>query len=173
MKWMVAMVSSLLLMAGCSTDVGEYQQATPRFDLFEFFQGDLTAWGMIQDYSDKQTRRFEVQIQGQVDGDTLTLVEDFVFDDGETDQRVWVIKRVGNKRYQGQADDIVGVASGEEMGNVLQWKYDFELPRGDSTVTVTFDDWLYRQDDKRAFNVTKIRKLGFEVGRLTIFFEKQ
>ncbi|NAW56113.1 DUF3833 family protein [Vibrio sp. V38_P2S17PM301] len=170
---MVAMVSSLLLMAGCSTDVGEYQQATPRFDLFEFFQGDLTAWGMIQDYSDKQTRRFKVQIQGQVDGDTLTLVEDFVFDDGETDQRVWVIKRVGNKRYQGQADDIVGVASGEEMGNVLQWKYDFELPRGDSTVTVTFDDWLYRQDDKRAFNVTKIRKLGFEVGRLTIFFEKQ
>lgn len=173
MKWMVAMVSSLLLMAGCSTDVGEYQQATPRFDLFEFFQGDLTAWGMIQDYSDKQTRRFEVQIQGKVDGDTLTLVEDFVFDDGETDQRVWVIKRVGDKRYQGQADDIVGVASGEEMGNVLQWKYDFELPRGDSTVTVTFDDWLYRQDDKRAFNVTKIRKLGFEVGRLTIFFEKQ
>ncbi|NAX20063.1 DUF3833 domain-containing protein [Vibrio sp. V39_P1S14PM300] len=173
MKWMVAMVSSLLLMVGCSTDVGEYQQATPRFDLFEFFQGDLTAWGMIQDYSDKQTRRFEVQIQGQVDGDTLTLVEDFVFDDGETDQRVWVIKRVGDKRYQGQADDIVGVASGEEMGNVLQWKYDFELPRGDSTVTVTFDDWLYRQDDKRAFNVTKIRKLGFEVGRLTIFFEKQ
>ncbi|GAA5645170.1 DUF3833 domain-containing protein [Vibrio proteolyticus] len=173
MKWMVAMVSSLLLMAGCSTDVGEYQQATPRFDLFEFFQGDLTAWGMIQDYSDKQTRRFEVQIQGQVDGDTLTLVEDFVFDDGETDQRVWVIKSVGDKRYQGQADDIVGVASGEEMGNVLQWKYDFELPRGDSTVTVTFDDWLYRQDDKRAFNVTKIRKLGFEVGRLTIFFEKQ
>lgn len=173
MKWMVAMVSSLLLMAGCSTDVGEYQQATPRFDLFEFFQGDLTAWGMIQDYSDKQTRRFEVQIQGQVDGDTLTLVEDFVFDDGETDQRVWVIKRVEDKRYQGQADDIVGVASGEEMGNVLQWKYDFELPRGDSTVTVTFDDWLYRQDDKRAFNVTKIRKLGFEVGRLTIFFEKQ
>lgn len=31
----------------------------------------------------------------------------------------------------------------------------------------------YRQDDKRVFNLTKIHKLGLEVGRITLFFEKQ
>ncbi|HGP6196013.1 TPA: DUF3833 family protein, partial [Vibrio cholerae O1] len=30
-----------------------------------------------------------------------------------------------------------------------------------------------RQDDKRVFNLTKIRKFGLEVGRITLFFEKQ
>ena len=39
--------------------------------------------GMVQDYTDKQTRRFEVDIEGHVIGNTLTLNEDFVFDDGE------------------------------------------------------------------------------------------
>ena len=30
----------------------------------------------------------------------------------------------------------------------------------DSTVTVAFDDWLYRQDEKHVFNLTKIKKFG-------------
>ncbi len=48
---------------------------------------------MVQDYSEKQTRRFEVDIVGTITGDELVLVEDFVFDDGATDQRVWTISR--------------------------------------------------------------------------------
>ncbi len=33
---------------------------------------------MVQDYSEKQTRRFEVDIVGTITGDELVLVEDFV-----------------------------------------------------------------------------------------------
>lgn len=164
---------SLTLLSGCTTDLKEYRDVKPAFDLFEYFTGDVKAWGMVQDYSDKQTRRFEVDIVGTVDGDTLTLVEDFVFDDGELDQRIWVITRQGDGRYQGTADDIIGVATGMEIGNALQWQYDFELKLEDSTVTVTFDDWLYRQDDKHVFNLTKIKKFGVEVGTITLFFQKQ
>ncbi|GAM61638.1 putative lipoprotein precursor [Vibrio ishigakensis] len=40
-------------------------------------------------------------------------------------------------------------------------------------MTVFFDDWLYRQDDKHVFNLTSIRKFGLEFGRLTLFFQKQ
>ncbi len=39
-------------------------------------------------------------------------------------------------------------------------------------MTVSFDDWLFRQDEKRLFNVTTIRKFGLEVGKVTLFFEK-
>jgi hypothetical protein len=65
-----------------------------------------------------------------------------VFDDGEVDQRVWVITKLPDGRYSGRADDIIGEASGEEQGNALRWSYDFELPYGDSTINVYFDDWL-------------------------------
>ena len=163
----------LLSLAGCSSDLKDYQSSSPDFDLFEYFDGEIQAWGMIQDYSGKQTRRFEVLIVGSIKDNTLILKEDFVFDDGELDQRVWEITRLSDNHYQGMADDIIGVAQGREVGNALQWQYDFELQLEDSTVVVTFDDWLYRQDDKHVFNLTKIKKFGIEVGQITLFFQKQ
>lgn len=162
-----------LLLGGCSSDIKDYQASTPAFNVFEYFDGELTAWGMVQDYTDKQTRRFEVTIVGTAQGDTLTLTEDFVFDDGETDQRIWKITRLSNNKYQGVAGDIIGVAKGREVGNALQWQYDFDLQLEDSSVVVSFDDWLYRQDDKHVFNVTSINKFGIEVGKITLFFQKK
>lgn len=166
-----AIVFSLALI-GCSSDLDDYKASGPDFDLFEYFQGSTVAWGMVQDYTEKQTRRFEVQIEGSVEGNTLTLVEDFVFDDGEVSQRIWVIERKEDGSYSGKAGDIIGEATGREVGNALQWQYDFELQLDDSTVVVAFDDWLYRQDDKHVFNLTKIKKFGVEVGQITLFFQK-
>nr|WP_182033866.1 DUF3833 domain-containing protein [Vibrio diabolicus] len=168
----VALAAAALLSA-CSADIDNYQSSTPTFDLFGYFEGDTKAWGMVQDYTEQQTRRFEVDIVGTVEGNTLTLVEDFVFDDGEVDQRIWVITKLEDGRYEGKAEDIIGVATGAEQGNALQWRYDFELQMDDSKVTVTFDDWLYRQDEKHVFNLTKIKKFGIEVGTITLFFQKQ
>ncbi|WP_339390021.1 DUF3833 domain-containing protein [Vibrio neptunius] len=165
-------VGLLTLLTGCSTDISEYKGSTPAFNLFEYFEGEVTAWGMVQDYTNKQQRRFKVDIVGSIDGDTLTLVEDFEFDDGELDQRIWKIKRLSDNTYAGEAGDILGVARGKEDGNALHWVYDFELVVDGSTITVAFDDWLFRQDEKHVFNITSIRKFGIEVGKITLFFQK-
>jgi len=175
-RWISKIVVTLIILFGlsaCSSDLDDYQASGPRFDLFEYFNGESTAWGMVQDYTEQQTRRFEVKIVGSVDGNTLTLVEDFVFDDGEETQRIWTIDRLADGTYQGRADDIIGIATGREVGNALQWQYDFELQMDDTSVVVAFDDWLYRQDEKHVFNLTKIKKFGIEVGTITLFFQKQ
>lgn len=169
---MLIVVGLLTLLTGCSTDISEYKGSTPAFNLFEYFEGEVTAWGMVQDYTNKQQRRFKVDIVGSIDGDTLTLVEGFEFDDGELDQRVWKIKRLSDNTYAGEAGDILGVARGKEEGNALHWVYDFELVVDGSTITVAFDDWLFRQDEKHVFNITSIRKFGIEVGKITLFFQK-
>ncbi|NOI81695.1 DUF3833 domain-containing protein [Vibrio tubiashii] len=169
----ILLLLSTLLILGCASDLDDYRDSQPEFNLFEYFEGESMAWGMVQDYTNKQTRRFEVVIVGSVKENTLTLVEDFVFDDGEKSQRIWTIERLGDGRYQGSADDIIGVATGREVGNALQWQYDFELQLEDSTVVVSFDDWLYRQDENHVFNLTKIKKFGIEVGKITLFFQKQ
>jgi hypothetical protein len=161
------------LLGGCSSELSDYKETTPKFDLFQFFEGETKAWGMIQDYTDLQTRRFEVAIVGTVTGNQIVLVEDFKFDDGEVSQRVWNITRLEGESYEGTAGDIIGIAKGREVGNALNWEYEFEIPRGDSSIVVTLDDWLYRQDETRAFNLTKIMKFGIEVGAITLFFEKQ
>lgn len=77
-------------------------------DIFDYFERSV---GMVQDRSGKQIRRFHVEIAGDVIGDTLTLNEHFVYDDGEKQQRVWHIRRLGNDRYEGTAEDIEGVCA--------------------------------------------------------------
>ncbi len=168
-----AYTALLIWLTGCSAELSDYQQSIPKFDLFEYFQGSTQAWGMVQDYSDKQTRRFEVIIQGKVSGDTLILVEDFIFDDGEKSQRTWTIRRTSEDQYIGVADDVVGEAIGQESGNALRWQYEFLLKTEDGDINLVFDDWLYRQDESKIFNITQIRKFGIEVGRVTLFFDKQ
>ncbi|MCM0148954.1 DUF3833 domain-containing protein [Photobacterium galatheae] len=163
----------LLILSGCSTSVEEHRYQRPQLDLFSYFDGHVKAWGMLQTRSGKQTRRFSVDIAGTVRENVLTLKEDFVFDDGEKQQRVWTITRHANGRLTGTADDVVGEANGEVQGNALNWQYTLRVPVNDTTYDIAFDDWMFLQDDSRMFNVARMTKWGFHVGTVTLFFEKQ
>lgn len=167
------MISSFLTLFGCGTTLKDYQNTTPTFSLFEYFNGETHAWGIVQDFSGKQTRSFEVKIVGTVEGNNLTLVEDFIYSDGIEEQRIWSIQRLEDGTYQGTAKDIIGVATGAEQGNAMRWQYDFELPYDGSTITVSMDDWLFRRDENHLFNITSVKKFGIEVATVTIFFQKQ
>ncbi|WP_428453800.1 DUF3833 domain-containing protein [Photobacterium kasasachensis] len=169
----LVMAAVVLLLPGCSLSIDEYQGTEPDFNLFEYFDGTVMAWGMLQDRDGKQTRRFEVVIQGRVQGNTLTLDEDFIFDDGEKQQRTWVITRTSDGHYSGRAGDVIGLATGKSVGNALNWQYVLRIPVDDTTYDISIDDWMYRQDHKRVFNIATMTKWGVRVGTLTLFFEKQ
>ncbi len=128
---------------------------------------------MLQDFSGKQTRRFTADIVGTIDGNSITLDETFLFDDGEKQKRVWVITQHDDGAYSGTAGDVVGVATGKVSGNVLHWVYQLRIPYDGDEITLTLDDWLYRQDENHMFNLTSMKKFGIEVGKLTLFFQKQ
>lgn len=171
-RWLWLKVSMLLmLMAGCSNvDVTQYQDRKPALNLFEYFTGQTLAWGIFEDRFGNLQRSFTVDIIGEVDGDTLTLTEDFVYDDGELDQRIWRITDIGDGRYEGRAADVVGVAEGLVAGNTLHWRYKMLLPISGNTWQVTFDDWMYLQPDNVLINRAKVTKWGFELGTVTLFF---
>lgn len=115
MKRLLALSLPLMMqLSGCSAEITEYRQQQPTLDIFQYFQGETQAWGMVQDRSGKQLRRFHVDINGDVVGDTLTLNERFVYDDGEKQQRVWHIRKISADRYEGTAGDIEGVARGKQ-----------------------------------------------------------
>ena len=137
---------------------------------FTIFQGKTEAWGMVQDYSGKQLRRFHVEIRGRRGGDTLTLNEHFVYDDGEKQQRVWHIRRTGNGRYEGTAGDIEGVARGQAAGNAFNWRYSMNVTADGKTWLLHFDDWLYLRDDTHLFNKTAMKKFGITVATVTLIF---
>lgn len=171
--WKSLLLTLSLLLAGCGATLEDYQQAQPKIDIFNWFNGESRAWGMVQDYSGKQIRRFEVVIRGQVVGETLTLNEQFVYDDGEKQTRVWHIHRLADGSYTGTAGDIIGKATGHASGNAFNWRYTMTVKTDDSSYKLNFDDWIYQQDAQHLMNVTSMKKWGIEVARVTLFFSKQ
>ncbi|MGD8430250.1 MAG: DUF3833 domain-containing protein [Ectothiorhodospiraceae bacterium] len=172
-KRVLAALVALALLSGCAGMAPEdYAGTRPPFKLEEYFSGPVRAWGMFQDRSGDVKRRFTVDINGRMDGDVFVLEEDFQYLDGETDQRVWRIKRLDEHHYEGRAADVVGVAKGTVYGSALNWQYTLALETDDDTWHLQFDDWMYRMPDGVLINRAEVTKFGFRVGEVTIFFRK-
>jgi hypothetical protein len=85
---------------------------------------------------------------------------------------VWTIKRESSERYTGTADDVVGVATGEAMGNALRWRYVMALPVEGKVYIVDFDDWMFLVDDHVMLNRSEMSKFGFKFGEVTLSFTR-
>ncbi len=172
----LAAIALCLGLVGCATslDGNRYSAQTPAFGLFEFFEGSVKAWGLVQNRSGEVVQRFEVDIEGRVDGDELTLDEVFRYGLGEgVTERVWNISRNPDGSYVGTAGDILEKARGSSYGNAFRWTYEMDLPVGDKTYRVKFDDWIFALDERRIMNRSYIQKFGLDVAEVTIFMEKQ
>lgn len=172
MKWLMPLVA-IVLTSGCGTmkpdDFADYK---PKLDLYEYFSGEIRAWGLFQDRFGRVRRQFQVDIEGRIEDGELVLEEDFVYADGERDRRVWHIQRDGPQGYVGRAADVVGQAQGQAAGNALNWRYDMDLKVGEGTWRVSFDDWMFLQPDGVLMNRAKVKKFGLEIGSVSLFFMK-
>lgn len=163
----------LTLLGGCQPmKIEDFEGSTPRLVLEEYFAGTTRAWGIFEDRFGNLRREFKVDIVGTWDGRTLTLEEDFVYSDGETDRRVWQIEKLDGNRYRGRADDVIGTAEGVARGKALSWSYDIVLKMGGSDLKVRFNDWLFLQDAEVMINRASVTKFGIEIGTVTLFFRK-
>lgn len=168
------MMSAIGLLTGCSsTQVQDYKSEKPVLVLEDYLNGPLEAHGFFQDRSGLIVKRFKVIMKGTWVGNTGTLDEDFEYSDGSKSKRVWTIKKEGDGKYSGTASDVVGVASGEAAGNAFRWKYTMDLPVGEKTYHVQFDDWMYLMDDGIMLNKSKMSKFGIYLGEVTLVFFKR
>lgn len=164
----------IVFATGCTTMKPEdFAGREPRLAIEDYFAGRTKAWGIFQDRFGNLRRQFEVEIDGTWDGKVLTLVEDFVYDDGETERRVWRIEKRGAHDYVGHADGVIGMAEGQAYGNAFNWRYRFALKVGDDRWAVAFDDWLFLQGDDVLINRAEVSKLGLTIGEVTLVFRKQ
>lgn len=164
----------LALLAGCSSiSPDAYRAEQPRLDVFAYFDGTVDAWGQFEDRSGKVVKRFTVEIRGRVQGDRLTLDEDFRYSDGTTQKRVWTVERQPEGRYTGTAGDVVGAASGEAAGNALRWRYVLALEVDGRSWHVDFDDWMYLHDERVMLNRSVMSKYGFRLGEVMIAFRRR
>lgn len=157
------------MLLGCSPiQVTDYKDARPLFDAEQFFSGQLSAHGIVKDRSGKVIRSFNADlVAGWTDG-VGTLAEEFVFDDGERQRRVWTLRKSGDGRYTGTAGDVVGEAQLQQSGNALFLDYVLRLPYRGGDVDVRVDDRMYLITPDVLINESALSKFGLQVGSLTL-----
>jgi len=161
-------------LGGCSSQVLEgYSGGQPELDLREYLNGSLTASGVFFDRTGRADLRFVVDMEGTWRGNIGTLAEQFRYNDGRTDERIWTLRFQDDERFFGTADDVVGEASGMQAGNAAQMTYDLRIPREDDEIVVSMEDWFYLLDDGTLINRATMRKFGVMVGELVIAFRKK
>ncbi len=171
----LAMAASLL--GGCSdVSPADYRGQTPALALENYFNGPLTAEGIVFNRSGKVIKRFHVDMVGTWTGDVGTLDEHFTYSDGTKSERVWHLRRLpdqaGQRPYEGTAADVLGTARGSADGNAFHWRYLLELPVGSSTYTMRMDDWMYLMNAHVLLNKTVMSKFGFKIASIFIAFHK-
>lgn len=174
MTRLISFLALIFIISGCSSQhLSDYRATTPNLSLETFFDGDLVAYGIVLDRSGTLTRRFEVDLKASWKGNKGEIKEWFTFDDGEKTTRIWQLEALGNGKYTGTANDVVGTASGQTSGSALYWRYDLLIPVDGTEYQITLDDWMYLIDENRLFNKTELTKFGFKVGEVVLYIEKK
>lgn len=158
------------VLGGCSSmQIEDFEGTTPEFVPQVYFNGPMTAYGLVKDRGGNIIRRFKGTMVGSWDDNgTGRLDERFVYDDGEVQTRVWTLVPTGKKTFTATAGDIVGEAKMVADGNTVMLDYTMRIPYKKGTVDIDVRDWLHLQDDGVIINHSKMKKFGFTVGELVI-----
>ena len=150
----------------------DFKDQKPRLIIEDYLSGNVKAWGILQNRSGKVTRQFSANLNGIWDGKQLILDEKFNWSDGEVQKRQWKINKIDEHNYEGTAGDVVGTARGYSYGPAFKFEYVLLVPIKGKEMKITFDDWIFMQDDKVAINRATMTKFGIKVAELTVLFQK-
>ena len=162
------------LLSACSgPQLSDYRGEEPELVPSEFFQGELTARGVVKDRSGTVIRHFDATIDASWDDNGVgTLDEVFKYSDGETDTRVWTLEpRDGG--YHATAGDVTEPGFMQYSGNAIHMNYVLEVPYGDGTINVRMDDWMYRVTEDTVINETEMSYWGIRVGEVVLVIQRE
>ena len=163
-----------IFLTGCAKDMKptDFKDQKPRLVIEKYLSGNVKAWGVLQNRSGKVTRQFKADLNGKWDCNTLILDEIFNWNDGEKQTRKWTIKKIDEHNYEGTASDVVGKAIGYSYGPAFKFEYVLLVPVKGKNIKITFDDWIFMQDERVAINRATMTKFGIKVAELTVMFVK-
>jgi hypothetical protein len=171
---LICFLITVLALSACSQPrIKDHAAFEPTVQLAEFFSGDLNAYGVVRDRSGTVIRTFSADIAASSDAGVVTLDEDFVFDNGDQDKRVWTLTPKTDGSWGGTAGDVVGEGKLLHSGNALFLDYVLRIPYNDGTIDVSVDDRMYQVAPNILLNESIMTKFGIQVGSILLVIVKQ
>ena len=145
---------------------------TAPFDLLSWLEGRTLAEGVFEDRGGRVRRRFTVELNGTADANTLRLNERFIFDNGERQERTWVLTRGPDRSFIGRAEDSVSEARGRFDEGVAYLSSKLWLKVGKRKIAMHFVDAFYPAGPGLVLNRSTMSKWGIRLGQILIQFRK-
>jgi Protein of unknown function (DUF3833) len=165
----VAAVLPLLLSACAGAPSLPPETGPSPFVIERDLEGSTLARGQFSSITGVR-RDFIARLEGVRSGETFTLKETFEYDDGEKDQKTWVLTLKGGGQYTGVREDVVGEARGWQDGSAFRLEYDIRLPGEDGKpgLQVRFRDVMVKTADGIIINNATVGKWGLNVGKVAL-----
>ncbi|MCX7643764.1 MAG: DUF3833 domain-containing protein [Rhodobacteraceae bacterium] len=161
-------LAAALPLAACAAAPPSPARALP-ITLVEAFRGRTRGAGLFRAPLAGIERRFTARLDGRLRGDTLTVVEDFVYDDGQQDRLTWVFRRTGEGTWDGRREDTVGTAKVVEDGREIRLSYLADFRSTSGVTRLGFADVIWRPAPGLVINDAVVTRWGLRVG--TVRFE--
>ena len=167
------LVLAILLLVGCATKPPTPDDVGEAFVLERDLLGETRATGSFSAI-DGTHREFIAIINGSWDGESMTLVEDFEFDDGEKERKTWVLTQLENGEWTGTREDVIGQARGYQDGKAFRLEYDMALPdeEGNPGRKMRFRDVLINDTQGAIVNNATVGLWGFRVATVKLLIER-
>ncbi len=146
--------------------IDDYVGLAPEFDLRRQLNGPLICEGVIFGPGGRVSSRFTARMVGDWSGNSGVLRQDFLYDNGETQERAWHLELGPDGSIDARADDVPGTAKGGQGGPAVHLKYPIRLPKEAGGHVLGATDWMYLVEDGSIINRSQFRKFGFKVAEL-------
>ncbi len=165
----VLLGGAALSLAGCATSPPSPADPVLPITLIDAFRGRTVGVGVFRVPLAGVERRFRADLVGTVGRNTLTVVEDFYFDDGEVDRLTWRFTRTGATAWTGRREDTVGEASVRELRSEVRLDYLADVRSRGQVTRLGFADVIYRRRDGVVINEAVVSAGNVPIG--SVWFE--
>jgi len=165
---------ALLALGAFALSAPSAQAKSDALVLEEYFQGRTVGKGVFESGIAGVRREFTVVTRGTWNPKTFTLRlrEDFAYDDGERETKVWFFQKVAADRYIGTRSDVLNPVTIRAGGPSITFNYAAEVATEDGPVALRFFDTLTKVDARTVRNTADVMKYGIVVGTVDLTFRK-
>lgn len=163
---LAAVAGQRLFFSFAAQRVTDYSETGPVFDIRTNLSGKILSEGVVYGPDGRVSARFVADMYGEWQGQSGTLSELFRYANGRTQQRKWHLTMGEGGRFTATADDLIGLAQGEQSGAVARITYRLRLPDEAGGHVLDVIDWLYLMENGTIMNRSEMRKFGVKVAEL-------
>lgn len=165
------MMLALALLRGQFADFGaqrpeDYASDPNQIDLRKHLEGAIKCDGVIYGPTGRVVSRFTGDFMAKWQGNRGVMQERFDYDSGNSQDREWRLELGNDGSIRAEADDLVGMGHGRQLGSAAQLCYRIRLPKEAGGHVLSVTDWMYLTPNGAVVNRSQFRKFGIKVAEL-------